>query len=59
MIPKRLVPPGATEAALRVAGSGSPEPRPVTLGLRDDARVEGLAGLREGEHPVVPAAPSR
>ena len=59
VIPKRLVPPGATEATLRVAGGGPPEPRLVKLGLRGDARVEGLAGLREDEQVVVPAAPSR
>ena len=47
------------EATLRVEGSGPPEPRLVKLGLRDDARVEVLAGLGEGEQVVVPAAPSR
>ena len=40
-------------------GAGRRSPASSKLGLRDDARVEVLAGLREGEEVVIPAAPSR
>jgi ABC exporter DevB family membrane fusion protein len=51
VIPKRVVPPGAREATLRIEGSG--EPRVVRLASRDDENVEVLDGLREGERIVV------
>jgi RND family efflux transporter MFP subunit len=53
VIPKRLVPPGAREATVRVEGPSGGEPRVVRLASRDDENVEILDGLREGERVVV------
>ena len=51
VIPSRLVAPGAQQATVRVAGSA--EPRVIKLGVRDDARVEVVAGLAPGDRVVV------
>lgn len=53
VIPKRLVPPGATEATVRVAGANGPEPRAIKLGMRDDEKVEVTAGLSPGDRVLV------
>jgi ABC exporter DevB family membrane fusion protein len=53
VIPRRLVPFGAREASVRVAGLGGSEPRRIEIGLRDDQHVEVVSGLRPGER-IVP-----
>ena len=53
VIPRRLVPPGAREATVRVQGRNGGEPRVVRLASRDDENVEILDGLRAGERIVV------
>jgi ABC exporter DevB family membrane fusion protein len=53
VIPKRLVPPGARQATVRVDGPNGGQPRVVRLASRDDENVEILDGLREGERVVV------
>jgi RND family efflux transporter MFP subunit len=55
VIPKRLVPPGAREATVRVAGPSGEQARVIKLAARDDENVEVLEGLREGERIVVTA----
>jgi ABC exporter DevB family membrane fusion protein len=55
VMPKRLVPPGAREATVRVAGPSGEQVRVVKLAARDDENVEVLEGLREGERIVVTA----
>lgn len=52
LVPRILVPDGAVEATLRVAGARGIESRHVRLGARDDVHVEVLSGLTAGE-PVV------
>lgn len=53
VMPKRLVPPGAREATVRVSGPNGEQARVVKLAARDDENVEVLEGLREGERVVV------
>jgi ABC exporter DevB family membrane fusion protein len=53
VIPKRLVPPGATEATVRVAGGKGAEARAIKLGMRDDEKVEVTAGLAAGDRVLV------
>ena len=53
LMPKRLVPAGAREATVRVAGPYGTQPRVIKLASRDDENVEVLDGLREGERIVV------
>jgi ABC exporter DevB family membrane fusion protein len=53
VIPKRLVPPGARQATVRVDGPNGGQSRVVRLASRDDENVEILDGLREGERVVV------
>jgi RND family efflux transporter MFP subunit len=55
LMPKRLVPTGAREATVRVAGPKGEEPRVIRLASRDDENVEILAGLREGDRIIVSA----
>ncbi len=59
VIPKRLVPKGAQEATIRVAGpNGASEARLIKIGLWDDQHVEVTAGLKAGER-VVSSGPPR
>ena len=53
VIPKRLVPPGAAEATVRVAGPAGAEARSIKLGMRDDERVEVTAGLSPGDRVLA------
>jgi ABC exporter DevB family membrane fusion protein len=53
VIPRRLVPPGAREATVRVEGRNGGESRVIRLASRDDENVEILDGLRAGERIVV------
>jgi ABC exporter DevB family membrane fusion protein len=53
LMPKRLVPTGAREATVRVAGPKGEEPRVIRLASRDDENVEILAGLKEGDRIIV------
>ena len=57
VIPKGLVPRGAEEATIRVAGPNGSEPRPIRLGLGDDQHVEVTAELKAGERGVWPGRP--
>jgi ABC exporter DevB family membrane fusion protein len=50
VMPKRLVPPGAREATVRVQGG---QLRVIKLASRDDENVEILGGLKEGERIVI------
>ena len=50
VMPKRLVPPGAREATVRVQGG---ELRVIKLASRDDENVEILGGLEDGERIVI------
>jgi Cu(I)/Ag(I) efflux system membrane fusion protein len=53
VMPKRLVPPGAREATVRVSGPNGEQVRVIKLAARDDENVEVLEGMREGERIVV------
>jgi ABC exporter DevB family membrane fusion protein len=53
VIPKALVPPGSATATVQVLGPKGPEARHITLGLRDDARVEVTSGLVPRDRVVV------
>jgi multidrug efflux pump subunit AcrA (membrane-fusion protein) len=53
VIPKRLVPAGAREATVRVAGPGGSEPRVIKLGMRDDEKVEVTSGLAPGDRVLL------
>ena len=57
VIPTILVPRGAEEATVRVAGPNGSEPRPIRIGLRDDQHVEVTAGLKAGERVVSSGRP--
>jgi len=57
VIPKRLVPAGAKEATVRVAGPGGGQPRAIKLGVRDDEKVEVTAGLSAGDKVLVANRP--
>ena len=57
VIPKGLVPRGAEEATIRVAGPNGSEPRPIRIGLRDDQHVEVTAGFKAGERVVLSGRP--
>lgn len=56
VIPKRLVPPGATQATVQVAGTGGAEARVIKLGMRDDEKVEVTSGLGPGDRVVTTRA---
>jgi Cu(I)/Ag(I) efflux system membrane fusion protein len=53
VMPKRLVPPGAREATVRVSGPSGEQVRVIKLAARDDENVEVLEGMREGERIVL------
>jgi ABC exporter DevB family membrane fusion protein len=55
VIPNRVVPPGAQQATVSVAGASGAEPRVIKLGVRDDEKVEVTAGLAPGDRIVVAA----
>ena len=57
VIPNRLVPPGAQQATIRVAGPSGAEPRVVKLGVRDDEKVEVTSGLAVGDRILTAARP--
>jgi len=57
VIPKRLVPAGAKEATVRVAGPSGGQPRTIKLGVRDDEKVEVTAGLSAGDKVLVANRP--
>ena len=57
VIPKGLVPRGAEEPTIRVAGPNGSEPRPIRIGLRDDEHVEVTSGLKAGERVVLSGRP--
>jgi hypothetical protein len=56
VIPKRLVPPGASQATVQVAGTGGAEARVIKLGMRDDEKVEVTSGLGPGDRVVTTRA---
>jgi ABC exporter DevB family membrane fusion protein len=49
IIPQRLVPRGAQEATVQVAGPAGAEARRILVGARDDEHVEVTAGLKAGD----------
>ncbi len=53
VMPKRLVPPGAREATVRVSGPNGEQVRVIKLAARDDENVEILSGLKEGDRITV------
>jgi HlyD family secretion protein len=54
LLPRGLVPKGAQQATVRVAGpNAASEARQIRIGLRDDQHVEVTAGLRAGERVIV------
>ncbi|MBI5628068.1 MAG: efflux RND transporter periplasmic adaptor subunit [Candidatus Rokubacteria bacterium] len=57
VIPKGLVPRGAEEATVRVAGPNGSEPRPIRIGLGDDQHLEVTAGLKAGGRGVWSGRP--
>ncbi len=57
VIPKGLVPRGAEEATVRVAGPNGSEPRPIRIGLGDDQHVEVTVGLKAGGRVVLSGRP--
>jgi hypothetical protein len=58
VIPRRLVAVGGGETVVSVLGPRGPEPRRITVGLWDDARVEVVNGLALGDR-VLAQRPSR
>jgi HlyD family secretion protein len=54
-IPRRVVPGGAREALVQVAGPSGRQPRRIRLGLSDGEHVEVLTGLVPGEQVVLAA----